>query len=373
MLQQNRPLFGVLLLAIPRGQKPGAGWRQLEQFTHAAGLRACWFSIRDVDLQHNRVDAWICKRSANGVRTWQKTRLRLPDVVYDNVPVPTRNREDVMRIKRHLRQKGIPYFNPPLGTKPQLGKWLQSYPALYQHHPETLFQPSCTDVPALLKRHRAVYLKPFLGRGGIGILEISQLKTPNANANANAATYQVRSSLYGAQGKELHKQMTHAELLSFLQNEFRRTRYFLQAGCDLMHIDRCKIDIRAHMQRDRQGRWQCVGLVVKQGKANAIVSNYHLGGALHTWAWLQQRTQAQQIPLPTEQQVIVLAQKIATAYAAKAPHLGCLGFDLGIDTRGRIWLLDINSPPSRSLLPPAGRRRSLQLIAEFASYLARKK
>ncbi|MGB8957109.1 MAG: YheC/YheD family protein, partial [Tumebacillaceae bacterium] len=159
-------------------------------------------------------------------------------------------------------------------------------------------------------------------------------------------------------------------LTLFLKGERQREPSILQAGCELLHIDGSKIDLRTHLQRNRDGEWECVALIVKQGQAGSIVSNYHAGGATHEWAWLLEWAKGVRFrKLPTEERVIELSRQIAAAYADKAPGLGSIGLDLGIDTDGEIWLLDVNSRPGRNILDLEQKNRCQQLNAEFAFYL----
>jgi len=367
----NRPVFGVMTTAIPKKHdqrshngryQPKHAWRQIEQAGHECGLLTCLFCPDDVDVARQQVNGWVCLRDQAGRESWRRMLCPLPDVVYDNVYVHLSARPDVKRARRLLQHAGVPLFNPTLGDKAELADWLRTYTSLWAHHPDTIRLRRSSDVRAWLKRYPAIYLKPVLGSAGAGILEIRPL-------DACGDQYRVQAAKYGPKKQPLDRTMSGPTLERFLQKLTRRSTYILQAGCDLLHVDGCKIDLRTHLQRNRSGQWECIALIVKQGRKHSIVSNYHAGGATHEWSWLVQQARKQQVELPTKQELEQLSIAIATAYARKAPLLGSLGLDLGIDTEGEVWLLDVNSRPGRNILDAEGKDRCQVKNAEFAAWV----
>ncbi|MNJ53594.1 Endospore coat-associated protein YheD [compost metagenome] len=54
-------------------------------------------------------------------------------------------------------------------------------------------------------------------------------------------------------------------------------------------------------------------------------------------------------------------------------HFGELGIDLAVDTSGRIWLIEVNSKPSKNDNTPIGDskiRPSVKQVIEYARYLS---
>lgn len=360
MSELHQPLFGVVTTTVPRRLE---GWRVLAEAAHEHGLRTCLFRPEDVDVKKRRVRAWFFRRTAEGT-FWRKAYSRLPDVVYENVYVHLSRTPAVRRVRRLFAKRGVPLFNPRLGDKGELADWLRGYEELWEHHPETVRGQDADEVFRLLSEHRSVYLKPVFGSAGQGILEIGLTEDGG---------YRVRAAKYGGAQRPLDLGFGPEALALFVKEELRRERFILQAGCDLLHIEGGKIDLRTHLQRNGDGKWECVALIVKQGRSGSIVSNYHAGGATHEWAWLEEwAKRAKYKGLPTEERVIELSEGIAAAYADKAPELASIGLDLGIDTAGRLWLLDVNSRPGRNILDREQKLRCQHLNAEFAAYLLKK-
>lgn len=368
----QRPLFGVITTSVaprrnaPANYEPKPIWHHLEQHAHTLGLRTIFFRPEDLDPTTARVHGWICLRrrdKAGTALTWRRVTARLPDVVFDNVFVHLAHTKRMKQLRRFFHRRRIPLFNPSLGHKAELADWLRRYPELWKHHPDTRLLSKKSDVETYLERHHAVYLKPVSGSMGIGILEIRPAE--------NDRGYLVRAEKYGPAKTPLEQNMTPSQLYLFLQKELRRTAFILQQGCDLLHLDGGKIDLRTHLQRDGEGEWECVALIVKRGRPNSIVSNYHAGGSRHDWAWLTEQAQRLRLKLPASEQVIELSRQVAAAYAEKASTLSSIGLDIGLDTDGNMWLLDVNSRPGRNILDAEQKRRCQELNAEFARYLIR--
>ncbi|ASS74499.1 hypothetical protein CIG75_05480 [Tumebacillus algifaecis] len=368
MKEEKRPIFGIITTAIARrqhwkrrrsGYMPSAIWQALEQRASELGLTTCLFRPEDLDVRRGRVNGVVCVRSGE-TKVWRRITCPLPDVVYDNVFVHLSTTPALKRARRFFENRGTPVFNPRLGNKAELAAWLRNYPNLWNYHPETMLFTDPAQLEALLKSHQSVYLKPVLGSAGQGIIEIRTQEDGN---------YLVRAVKYGKDKRSFTRVLGTAGMLAFVRAERHRQRYILQAGCELLWIDKGKIDLRTHLQRNQQGEWEVVALIVKRGSPGSIVSNYHAGGSVHSWYWLKRWAKDNDFELPRRRELFQLSVAICNAYADKSPYLSSLGLDLGIDEVGKIWLLDVNARPGRNILEQEQKIRCTQLHAEFAYYL----
>ncbi|TCP53776.1 YheC/D-like protein [Tumebacillus sp. BK434] len=372
-MNKQRPLFGVITTTVAHRHRstrsrvayqPGATWQDLEQRADELGLTTCLFRPEDLDMKRARVHGWVCSRTQGsgdqGSKVWRRVNCPLPDVVYENVFVHLSKTRVVKQVRNYFQQRQIPVFNPRLGDKAELADWLRHYPELWKHHPETVLLTSPKEVSGLLQRYPSVYLKPVLGSAGQGIIEIRQTGT---------GRYRVSAVKYGKDKRFFTKELTNAKVLEFVKRERKRLRYIVQAGCELLWVSDGKIDLRTHLQRNLQGEWELVGLIVKRGSPGSIVSNYHAGGSVHSWEWLKKWAENQGVGLPRRRAVIELSKEICAAYAVKHPHLASLGLDLGIDRDGKIWLLDVNARPGRNILEREQKGQCQKLNAEFAKFL----
>jgi len=363
---EKRPVLAVVSTVFGTDKAtldPGETWDALEDRAYELGMQAYFFDPEAFEYKSLRAPGWWRDRSS-GTPTWKQVLCPRPDVVYENVFVHLVHLPAVRQIRRFFVRQGILLFHPNLGHKGKLSEWLRAYPHLWSHHPESILLQDAQDVLVFLQRYSAVYLKPVTGSAGRGVLEIRR---------EGEQCYRLRAAKYGPKKVELNARLTEDDLLVFVGGELDRIDFQLQAGCELLHEQGGKIDIRTHLQRNKQGEWEFIEMVIKRGKTGSIVSNYHAGGSVHEYRWLQDVAQRQDVPLPTQQQLIDLSLQIAAAYTDKDPLINGIGLDLGVDVNGQIWLLDVNCPPGRNILSPSSKVRCQQLNAEFAWYLLQSK
>ncbi|PWK13855.1 YheC/YheD family protein [Tumebacillus permanentifrigoris] len=359
----TRPILGVITTSVPSqndprsraSYTPKAVWCQLAKAAVEQGLTLCLFRPEDLLPTKGAVVGYV---SVGG--TWTRTQTPLPDIVYENVYVHLATKPDVRAARRFFRDRGTPLFNPRLGNKHELAEWIRQDRALWQHHPETELLVEAQQVFQMLERYERVYLKPLHGSSGQGILEI---------APYHQQRFSVRAAKFSNTKQPLDVAMTRTELVRLIRRECKRRPFLLQQGVELIHIDKGKVDLRTHLQRNRRGKWEQVALVVKRGRPNSIVSNYHAGGSRHDWKWLEEAVRGERTRLPKLDEVFDLSERIARSYTEKAPRLAALGLDLGLDRQGKLWLLDVNARPGRNILDADQVARCAELHAEFAAYL----
>jgi glutathione synthase/RimK-type ligase-like ATP-grasp enzyme len=152
--------------------------------------------------------------------------------------------------------------------------------------------------------------------------------------------------------------------------------YLVQPEINLIRLNGRICDVRVLVQRDADGEWHITGIGVRAGQAGSVVSNLHGGGkALRLEGVLQKTLGADSAKIErikTEVEEIALRVGRVLAHATKC--LGELGVDIGIDTQGRVWIIEANSRTGRATFRRAGMRDAAQLADRrpllFAQYLA---
>jgi hypothetical protein len=108
------------------------------------------------------------------------------------------------------------------------------------------------------------------------------------------------------------------------------------------------------IQKDGNGEWQITGAAVKVSRPASVVSNLHSGGHIYPAASYLMRhfpaEQADRILTHCE----ALVQKIAPFIEAKFGQMAEFGIDLGVDTCGRIWVIEVNPKPGRDIFKKLG-------------------
>lgn len=128
--------------------------------------------------------------------------------------------------------------------------------------------------------------------------------------------------------------------------------YIVQRGIELARVNGRPIDIRVMMQRDKPGgKWLYSGMLAKIAGPGSVVTNTALSrgtvmdvepALVKALGWSKPRAAR-------------LVRQLETLGYTWARHFDTyqyyreLGFDVAIDTNGRIWLLEQNTAPSHAL------------------------
>lgn len=220
---------------------------------------------------------------------------------------------------------------------------------------------------AMLARHPLLYVKPSNGTGGRSILRIES--SPDG--------YQ----LWGRGKKQNKEQLgikTKEELFAFVDAWMQTERsgneiFLLQQGLDLRLIPDRTADIRLLIQKDETGRWRTTGIGARIGAAQSSTSNLHGGGKAMAAASLL----AEHFGEAGARQIIGECQSVAQlacqTIEEKFGRMVEFGMDIGVDTAGHVWLIEINPKPGREIFRELGDKKRYELAIkrpiQYALYL----
>lgn len=363
-------LFGIITAGFPRRVRtdgsakpyvPGETWRKFHLAGLQHGIRVVFFHPEDVDLFRNRVWAWVCESNdaANG---WKLKWFRIPDVIYENVVMHALERTGTLIVKRKLIRRGIPVFNPRLFNKIRIFEILQRDKRLIPFIPKTMTVHRVKDVIQFLFLSKCVYLKPIDGSGGKGVIELMQ----------EGVSVRVRSERFH-NDKRFERLMTVTQLNRFLNNLLRRKKYIAQQGLNLISKQGRKIDFRVVVHRNETGKWHLIGIRPKLGRLGSIVTNTHSGGLRGDYHEIVKWAALTGIPLPSRELFEKIAVYNAELFTRYRPTLSHLGIDIGVDTGGNAYVLDVNNRPGRDLLTPSMLNKAVDSMTGFAKHLHRRK
>lgn len=364
------PLIGIFANRFP---KTSRSFGEQTSFFCRLGLAAtrqnslCFvFGPEDIDWDNKVVRGSIPPLPEDAATSWRTFTFPYPDVVYDRGLFP---RGDKRRLATETRKilRGHPdvkMFNPAFFGKWQTHKLLSRHEILYQHLPETRLFRSMTDVKELLQKHGCIYLKPSGGSSGKGIIRIS----------ASLYGYVVN---YRTNGNVHTRELTTVSGLEDLVRALTGGRRFIvQQGLHLATITGCPFDIRVLMQKNRHGVWLRTGIAARVAKQGSYISNLHAGGhANRISATLTRVFPDLMISDKIINQIRRLCALIASWVTAEAnPLFGEIAIDLGIDESGKVWVIELNAVPGRSVFR---RTKSAEILAqaisrpmEYAYYLS---
>ena len=234
------------------------------------------------------------------------------------------------------------------GDSSENGTPTSSFPATLRSFP-TCRKPKSGKVPdkalSFLRRHRKIVIKPNGGSHGRGVAAIQQ----------SESGYLV----HGRTRENRFFQLTfndESSLKQWLNRFVATTRYVMQPYLQLTTPDGRPYDLRMLIQKNERGEWITTGMAIRTGKPHSLTSNLHGGGrAERAVPFLLRHFHRDQVD--------DIMEKIRWLATVVPPHIERhhgrlleLGLDVGIDTDGRVWLLEVNSKPGRSVFVLTGQK-----------------
>lgn len=331
--------------------------RRVIGLARSEGVSALGIDPDDIDLTTGRVRGLLLKDGR-----WTPAAGPLPDVLWNRYF--QRDRDHLIHA---LARRGVQLLNEPGLDKWEAYQLLQEDPQLRAHLPETRLLHTGADITDLTARYPTVFLKPVAGSVGRGIIRASYQPSGLTRLEyISAKTGQLRA----VEGST-------AQLDRWAQE--RRGDYIVQQGLDLAVFYGRSVDIRVLVQKDGDGSWQVTGMGARVAAPNRFTANLHTGGhgislSLLAGAIFPDDQESQAL---LEMEVQSLAARTAQAVDAAAGPMGELGLDFGVDSGGRMWYIEQNAQPGRTLFEHLGREDLSELShrrpVQYARYLARAK
>ncbi|WP_144932194.1 YheC/YheD family protein [Paenibacillus sp. 32O-W] len=360
------PLIGVMISRVtsqtpdrPFGSNT-AFCRELSLACAKLGGMVYFFTPEDLPIQGDRLNGWVYRSQ------WSKASFPVPDCVYNRLT--TRKLENSAKVQQMIREIKTRYhssiFNEKYLNKTEVFHALKQVPAMRVYLPESYSFSGFDMLKSMCNKHSIVFLKPVTGSLGKGIIRISR--------SANGYHCHFNQSV----GMRKLSFPTLKKLYSAISGRLRKSKYQIQQGLRLIDCAGRPIDFRALVQKNKKGSWSVTSIVGRIAGSNNFVSNLARGGSLTSVGNAIARSNlASQGRASAHLKLRKAALAIAVGLDDKIPeHFGELGVDLALDIQGRVWLLEVNSKPSKednSALVQTKIRPSVKRIVEYAQHLAK--
>lgn len=186
---------------------------------------------------------------------------------------------------------------------------------------------SAPQLSRMLIRYGRVVAKPTTGTGGSGLILIYKQGTGYA--------YHYRGSVRRA--------ASFGALLTAV-NRIRRGRsYLLQRAIRLARIHGRPVDYRVKIV-NKGRKWVITGIVGRLARPGLFVTNLCKGGTLLKSNDAIRRSLGRP-PAKVKGEMRALTHHCAGMLVRAFPGIGQLGFDYGIDSSGKLWILEVNTQP----------------------------
>lgn len=341
--------LGIMVCKLPNRDElqKKTLFRRMSKEAEKGGIRAYIFSPESVNWSSAQVMGWAY---SSKMKTWFQHLFPLPQYVMDRCFFQQRKDFETYRQFRNQMKKhrNMRLLNERLGGKWQVWSLLRQHPLLKLHLPETERIQKPEQVISKLKKHREVFLKPNGGMQGKGTLHILQVSDSEYIAAGRTSSNQL-----------FHNKFDSSEHLNeWLYHFIGKKQYLLQPYLDFRLPDGSVFDIRVLLQRNEKGRWMVTGEAMRVGAAGSHTSNLNGGGkALSPLPFLQ-NSLGKKLTNKIITHIRQLSLHIPALVEGRYGKMFELGIDFGIDPKGNIWIIEVNSKPGRSVFRRAGMKKA---------------
>lgn len=293
---------------------------------------------------------------------WVTCTFPFPNVVYNRIQ--DRHHENKKSsqscIHRFLSYPEITLYNRGFFNKEEIIRVLSKSPKMNKYIPETNALLSEADLINMLKRHKALYLKPTNDRLGSGIIRVIQSQLQK--------TYTIH---YYAQDKELtnYKEYNIHQLWTKIRQQMIHSPYIVQQAVPLAVVSTCPFDFRVLVQKSRQGLWKISGMGIRvAAHSQSITTHVPRGGRIDTPRNVLQQAFPHQKPAQITRRVRRLCIAVAKKLEQHYRLLGEMSIDVGVDRNGCPWIFEANAKPMK-FDEPEIRKKQLEQVIRYAQFL----
>jgi glutathione synthase/RimK-type ligase-like ATP-grasp enzyme len=290
---------------------------------------------------------------------WQKDHVPRPDIIYNRIH--SRIKERSLAFKHLAKQwevDGIAYFNDRYLSKWEIHQLLKKKENLHPFLPNT----DIFTVPALkdfLNQYQDVFIKPIQGSQGRNIIHIYK----------DGRSYQVEQTTFSDDPSFTFHSLP--ALLSQIETWLQNNPYILQQGLPLASLDGRKVDFRLLCHRINADKWKVTSSVARISGDHQFVSNLAQGGLVERPYKVLEEMFPKEKAKQTQRFMSELALEAAAVLSESVEGLIAeLGMDIGVDSNGSPFLIEVNIKPSklRDELSPA-IRPSVKAIYHYCEYI----
>ena len=295
---------------------------------------------------------------------WKSAEVPFPNVVYDRIPNRRiENLHKIQGVKNRLQKEySIPWYNPGFFNKLDIYERLLQHDSISDYLPETHALTNFTVIERMLSNFGNVYIKPKNGSLGKGIYQL---------------LYDKKDGYYYTRFKDLEQgnrlmKFDHLEaLINHLFENQNLSHYIVQQGIHLIRSEKKSVDFRVHTNKNKDGNWEMTAIAAKIAGAGSVTTHLNNGGTVKAIEELADtELQSDEMINKLTKAALQLSKALENQMEG---YIGEIGFDLGLDRKGRVWLFEANAKPGRSIFKhPSLRKFDLETrrkSLEYAVYL----
>lgn len=345
--------LGILVdPAVFRGvRKRRTGTERIHLYNRAAarhGISLVYLNLNRIRPPENR--SWSYR--------WHKGRY-----VYGRHPIPSVIHNRAMAFSRMGRRR-LAWLNKTrtvFNAKTRYSKYdiHRKLKDRYAAHLPATVRYSKDRLKAMMERYAGLYIKPVSGSVGKGILQIVKTESGAWRLKGKGRT------VTGRAGK----------IRTIVHRAVAGRRYLIQQAIRLAKYRGRPYDIRVTVQKGGDGNWHVVGMFGKVARKGSAVTNVARGGTVRKADVLLRHSFAH--PHLIASNIRQLSLSMARHLGSKLKHLADVGFDIGVDESGRVYLIEMNARDQRYGFRKAGMEQAYRKTYEnpvlYGKYLLRRR
>jgi hypothetical protein len=333
------PLIGIFTAGFtpfplkPIGERSSI-FAKLLSVNKSVGALPFVFGEQHIDWDQAQIKGYFYHEN-----NWKVIDIPFPNVIYDRLPNRKSERNPSLKKVKDRLQKDylIPWYNPGFFNKLDIYERLQQEDSVTNYLPETHPFTSFSSIETMLSNYGHVYVKPINGSLGLGVHQIIYDKQTGAyfcRYRDSEGVNRLRkfTSLEGL----FHSVFTNKSLGSMI----------VQQGIHLLKTEKRSIDFRVHTNKDAEGTWHLTAIAAKIAGLGSVTTHVRSGGEVKTLKEIFPEEKSKLFSEKLTEAALLLSKALERNMEG---IIGEIGFDLGIDMNGDIWLFEANSKPGRSI------------------------
>lgn len=323
------------------------------------GVLPIVFGIQHLDLENGLVNGYFYQNNE-----WKQIKVPIPNVIYDRLP--NRKIERLTKIQDFKSKMAsdylIPWYNPGFFNKLDVYSKLRRSLTTKSYIP-AYNQFSKENLENMLDNYHHLYMKPNHGSLGNGVV---QIKKVNDSYICRFRDEKEQNRLFSFNSFQ--------SLYKYLNNIKKDTEYILQQGISLMKMNKANADFRVHTNKGIDGKWYVSAIGCKIGAFGSATTHVLSGGSIQTYEEIfPEELDRKEKLAKLMETTILLSEELERYYDGM---LAEIGFDIGMDTEGNLWLFEANSKPGRAIFRHPKLRKyerlTQKLVLSYSIHLTEK-
>jgi len=365
----QKPVVAVLSnvrLSSPNGFPEGKEARVLEEQLAMAkqfGITMFVFLGDGVDWGKRTINGYTLISGQGKTGRWVRKTFSFPDVVYNRIRSRNAEKQSAMRqlLNKFEHDPDIHLFNTRFLDKWEVYAALAADPLTSGMVPSTRLL-SAVNLQRFLDAHSKAFIKPRNNNAGRGIIKVVR--------KSSSAYYYCHSESAPVQWRKCNSfSYLSKQLSNMIQGP---DDYMVQAGIDLARLKGRVFDIRAQVQKDGNGRWVFTGANVRIAARDRFVT-YDKFSAKTKLSFVKVMSiiagAAEETGSKIESQLSDLYNFVPRVLEKDLGlSLAVLSIDIGVDTSGKVWIIEVSSKSDR-FDENHIRVRHLRYLMEYFIYI----